>query len=121
MGKCIDVDQLRMKPDTTGNVMNGVLVVGAGRATGKTVCLVQAALKQMIENAPAADVAPVIRAEWEIRKVPGQVDTYGRPCELAACSHCGFTWTDLYSVKNYFKHCPGCGADMVKREVCTDG
>lgn len=71
---------------------------------------------KMLDYAPTVDAVEVVHGRWEIREIPGQVDTYGRPCKLAACTHCGFTWTDLYSVKNYFKHCPGCGADMVKRE-----
>lgn len=120
MGKYIDVDQLQMNPDPESGSMNGVVILTPGRGSGKVFSVVAAALREMITRAPAADVAPIIRAEWEIREIPGQVDTYGRPCELAACSHCGFTWTDLYSVKNYFKHCPGCGADMVKREEDAD-
>ena len=60
----------------------------------------------------SADVAPVVHARWDIRDNPGYFDTYGRPDQSAHCTYCGFSWNDLYSVKNYFKRCPNCGAIM---------
>lgn len=52
------------------------------------------------------------RSEWEFVKEPNTVDTLGRPVYHARCKKCGFVWTDLYAVKNYFKSCPHCGAEM---------
>lgn len=49
---------------------------------------------------------------WNIVEEPNCVDTQGRPCKHAECSVCGFTWSDLYSVKNYFKSCPHCGKKL---------
>ena len=54
------------------------------------------------------------RSEWEFVREPNTVDTLGRPVYFAQCKKCGFTWSDLYAVKNCFKSCPGCGADMGK-------
>lgn len=58
------------------------------------------------------EAEPVIHAQWEICEEPNTVDTYGNPEKYARCTHCGFRWSDVYSVKNYFKRCPECGAYM---------
>ena len=49
---------------------------------------------------------------WEIITEPNTVDNYGNPCRHARCPYCGFTWTSLYHVKMYFKHCPNCGQKL---------
>lgn len=51
---------------------------------------------------------------WEFIKVPNTVDTCGNPVYHAHCSECGFVWTNLYAVKNYFDCCPKCGAKLDK-------
>lgn len=51
-------------------------------------------------------------AQWLVQNIPNTVDNYDRPVQQAKCSECGFTWTDLYSVKKYFRHCPWCGKPM---------
>jgi predicted Zn-ribbon and HTH transcriptional regulator len=56
------------------------------------------------------------RSEWEFVREPNTVDTLGRPVYHAQCKKCGFVWCDLYAVKNCFKNCPGCGADMRKED-----
>ena len=66
----------------------------------------------MIQNAPTVDAVEVVHAKWEICEEPNTFDTYGNPDKYARCNHCGFKWTDLYAVKNYFKGCPNCGARM---------
>lgn len=54
-----------------------------------------------------------MESRWEIITEPNCVDNYDRPCRHARCPQCGFKWTDLYSVQNYFKHCPGCGTALL--------
>lgn len=56
MPKYIDVEKLQFEPDPWGG-MNGVLILG--RSGGKTISMVQAALKRMMDNAPAEAVIPV--------------------------------------------------------------
>jgi len=65
-----------------------------------------------LDTSPTIEAEPVNHARWEICETPGHFDTYGNPDKYARCSHCGFKWTDLYSVKNYFKGCPKCRAIM---------
>lgn len=57
----------------------------------------------MIENAPAADVAPVVHAEWVVCGDGDNVPWM--------CSHCGKTTAHKYKVM-YGKYCPHCGAKM---------
>lgn len=57
----------------------------------------------MIENAPAADVAPVVHAEWVVCGDGDNVPWM--------CSHCGKTTAHKYKVM-YGKYCPNCGAKM---------
>lgn len=60
MAKYIDVEKLQFEPDPWGG-MNGVLITG--RSSGKVLAMVKAALKKMIENTPAENVAPVVRCD----------------------------------------------------------
>ena len=53
----------------------------------------------MIEDMPAADVAPVRHGRWK---------RYGK--NLGECSECG----EIVSVRNYY--CPNCGAKMDEKE-----
>ncbi len=69
-----------------------------------------------LEKTSTVDAEPVVPAQWEICEVPNNVDTYGNPDKNAHCTHCGFIWTDVYSVRNYFKRCPNCGATMTVKE-----
>ena len=55
----------------------------------------------MIEDAPAADVAPVVHGEWEI-----VVGSNGK--EYMVCTRCRVS-QDLTGV---FTYCPNCGAKM---------
>ena len=57
----------------------------------------------MIEDAPAADVAPVRHAEWVVCGDGDNVPWM--------CSHCGKTTAHKYKVI-YGKYCPNCGAKM---------
>ena len=52
------------------------------------------------------------QGQWQFIEEPNTVDACGNKVYYAKCSECGFTWTDLYSVKKYFTHCPGCGAEI---------
>ena len=53
----------------------------------------------MIEDMPAADVAPVRHGRWK---------RYGK--NLGECSECG----EIVSVRN--NYCPNCGAQMDEKE-----
>lgn len=57
----------------------------------------------IIEDAPAADVAPVVHAEWVVCGDGDNVPWM--------CSHCGKTTAHKYKVM-YGKYCPNCGAKM---------
>ena len=59
-----------------------------------------ATLKQLIDAAPTADVAPVVHGEWKIVGLP-------RNKKTIRCSICGGTthWIGT-------KYCPHCGAKM---------
>ena len=57
--------------------------------------------KEWLEQIPAADVRPVVHAEWE--QVPGKYD------KLFRCSKCHFVPIEPH----YF--CQNCGADMRPR------
>ncbi len=58
-----------------------------------------------IENAPAADVVPVVHGRWGDNGIPGSI--------LCGCSVCGFTC----GASSFF-YCPNCGAKM-DGEPCT--
>ena len=62
---------------------------------GKTSFLELDYIAEDIENAPAADVAPVRHGRWK---------RYGK--NLGECSECG----EIVSVRN--NYCPNCGAKM---------
>lgn len=53
----------------------------------------------MIEDAPAADVAPVVHGRWVGYQTP----------PIICCSNCD--WATGIEEKN-FQHCPNCGAKM---------
>lgn len=56
-----------------------------------------------IEDAPAADVAPVVHAKWIMKDVSGEIK--------AVCTHCG------KPNKQYQPpYCPHCGAKMDEEE-----
>ena len=57
----------------------------------------------LIADAPAADVAPVVHAEWVVCGDGDNVPWM--------CSHCGKTTAHKYKVI-YGKYCPHCGAKM---------
>lgn len=63
--------------------------------------------KELIRNFPAADVAPVVRGEWEIL-----TDDSGN--EYMRCKQCGeeFYDGDNDTVDTKHNFCPNCGADM---------
>ena len=60
----------------------------------------------MIEDAPAADVAPVVHGEWEI-----VVGSNGK--EYMVCTRCRVS-QDLTGV---FTYCPNCGAKMDEEDI----
>lgn len=67
---------------------------------------------RMVEDAPAADVAPVVHGGWEVS------DT---PCECFKCSECGggCWYYDYQGDVAKSRYCPNCGAKMDKE--ATDG
>lgn len=58
----------------------------------------------MIEDAPAADVAPVVHGRWEPHdRVFGD--------NFLVCSKCQFVSEDK-ATRRYYHYCPNCGAKM---------
>ena len=49
-----------------------------------------------VDDAPAADVAPVVHGRW----------IHYPDCEVTRCSHCGWSIEECWESK----HCPECGA-----------
>ena len=96
MAKYIDVEKIQFEPDPWGG-MNGVLI-SIGRGSGKTVKLVQDALRAMVDHAPAEDVTPVVHGYWEKGKKPNW--------QMPMCSACKAQATTRSS------YCPHCGAKM---------
>lgn len=60
-------------------------------------------LREIIKSVPAADVAPVVHAEWVVCGDGDNVPWM--------CSHCGKTTAHKYKVM-YGKYCPHCWAKM---------
>lgn len=65
---------------------------------GKLSCL---QMKHMVETAPAADVRPVVRAEWTTKRTEGHDGEW-------YCTNCDYE-PQVYEASNY---CPNCGAEM---------
>lgn len=63
---------------------------------------------EMIQDAPAADVAPVRHGRWDI-----MANTKTRHM----CSSCGW---DVPEYGKFYSYCPNCGAHM-KKEDKSDG
>lgn len=61
------------------------------------------AAAMLADSIPAADVAPVVHAEWVVCGDGDNVPWM--------CSHCGKTTAHKYKVI-YGKYCPHCGAKM---------
>lgn len=103
MARYVDAEKLVFEPDEQGGT-NGVLILD--RRNGKTMRLVLAALKQMVDGLPTEDVAPVVHGRW-IEKVD-MVSSYLSGCEelFAECSVCHAAEV---MGSNY---CPNCGAKM---------
>lgn len=83
----------------------------AGQDEGGFGEVFREAARRLEELELCANNDPLI-GEWVIEEVPNHFDTFGNPDKRARCTNCGFTWNDLYSVKNYFKSCPNCSAEM---------
>ena len=66
-----------------------------------------AVLKQLIENAPAADVVEVKHGHWyrHDKKTHGDTCYYCSQCEKMALTDCGMVW-------ELTPYCPFCGAKM---------
>lgn len=60
---------------------------------------------RMIDDAPAADVAPVVYGRWTFE--PETENTLS----MTKCNVCGW-WTLDPSVDGVYKYCPNCGAIM---------
>lgn len=64
-------------------------------------------MRDLVAEAPAADVVPVVHGRWEIK-----TDDYD--CEYAKCSACGEEFYDANedTIDITFNYCPNCGARM---------
>ncbi len=62
-----------------------------------------------LENAPAADAAPVVHGRWIRDNDSFQIDDYYCCYFDHKCSECGEIVSDRYGLPNY---CPNCGARM---------
>lgn len=60
---------------------------------------------KLIQNAPAADVAPVVHGKW----LPTKNEFMGDEC--FECSNCGYT-----TIGCDYKYCSNCGAKMCEKE-----
>lgn len=61
MARYVDAEKLVFESDEQGGA-NGVLILD--RRNGKTMRLVLAALKQMVDGLPTEDVEPVVHGRW---------------------------------------------------------
>lgn len=102
--RLIDADALELELDEN-NAMNGVLFVVRKQGGGRTIAMVQSALKKMLENAPTIDAVPVVHARWASILIPRR---YGG-CVIE-CSKCYNRGNKNYSF------CPSCGAKMDEKE-----
>ena len=60
----------------------------------------------LIQNAPVADVAPVVHGKWLFVNPPTEI------IDWEECSVCGYA---NYNFSHY-KYCPSCGAKMCEKE-----
>ena len=99
MAECIDreatIKRIKEVYCVGCNSYNGVRCRACG--TGDAI--------DIIEDAPAADVAPVVHGWWEYN--PPTINTYGQ----LRCSICNW-WTLDPSVDGSYSYCPNCGAKM---------
>ena len=64
------------------------------------------AAEQLLDEIPAADVAPVVHGRWEPRFDENCRCRWG----FGKCSNCG---QEYYAhAINHYKYCPNCGAKM---------
>ena len=103
--RLIDADALMIEPDR--GMMNGVLFVG-DRSGGKTLTMVQNALKKMINNAPTIDAEPVRHGRWIDMQEDDATEGMWR------CSVCGSdSYFDILTpAEAGCYYCPNCGAKM---------
>lgn len=73
----------------------------------KATCDAYATCCSDVVNAPASDVQPVRRGEWENERYDELLHCYS-----AICSECGFESTDHYCISRTHKYCEYCGARM---------
>lgn len=63
------------------------------------------AAEQLLDEIPAADVAPVVRGKWV--HIPQTLNTLSQ----LRCSFCGW-WSLDPSIDGAYNYCPNCGAKM---------
>jgi len=112
--RLIDANALDLEPDQH-NAMNGVRF--GGRGCGRTVAMVQVALKQMIDNAPTVDAVEVVHGRWGYR--PYRTDTHITVSGEVVCSNCHAAYFRVRG--HWFKFCPHCGAKMGGARATLDG
>lgn len=102
MDKYIKADDLidRIYPVDPGNDgSDGCTIVM------QTLKLSSQEIEAIVDEIPAADVAPVVHGRWIVSRETG--DTYYH----MNCSICGQFWRETHQ-KNILRFCPNCGAKM---------
>lgn len=67
--------------------------------------MTRAALIDVLNGIPAADVAPVVHGRWEYTP-----QTFNTLCQIR-CPFCAW-WSLDPSIDGIYKYCPNCGAKM---------
>lgn len=85
--------------------------------TDKTIKQCVEITRNLIKNAPTADVAPVRHGQWEDRENP-----QWRAYEIRHCSVCGWSIhkTKLRNTDLKWKYCPNCGAKLDGEDESND-
>ena len=68
------------------------------------------AAEQLLDEIPAADVAPVVHGKWEY--IPQTLNTLSQ----LRCPFCGW-WSLDPSIDGAYNYCPNCGAKMDGGEI----
>lgn len=111
MARYVDVDELALIATRVYDRFERTATTHEDTVLNKAV---YETLQVIIENAPKADVAPIMRGKWIKNKGSYDVDDYYCVYHDYNCSICGYPINDRYENPKYFKYCPCCGATMME-------